>query len=74
MTPHSIAKTFGEKEVRESQESLSYVAHEMQDGVNLAFQSKTTPVITSTAIQSLSPLEAFIKLPGKLPVSKIQFK
>lgn len=74
ITAHSIAKTFGEKDVRESQESLSYGAHEMRDGVNLAFQSKTTPVIASTAIQSLNPLEAFIKLPGKLPISKIRLK
>ena len=74
MTAQSIAKSFGEKEIRESQESLSYGAHEMRDGVNLSFQSKTMPVISPTAIQSLNTHEAFIKLPGNLPVTQLKLK
>lgn len=69
-----ISKSFGEREVKESQEALSYGSHEMRDGVNLSFQSKIAPVIPSTAIQSLNTHEAFIKLPGNLPMTKLKLK
>lgn len=71
---HSISKTFGEKEMRESYESISYGAHEMRDGVSLSFQSKISPVVTPTALQSLKPLQAFIKIPGNFPITKMRFK
>ncbi len=74
MAAQNIAKSFGEREIRESQESLSYGAHEMRDGVNLSFQIKTTPVISPTAIQSLNIHEAFIKLPGRLPITKLKLR
>ena len=69
-----ISKTFGIKEMRESNEALSYGSHEMRDGVNLSYQTKTSSVISPTALQSLNRLEAFVKLPGNLPVSKIKLK
>lgn len=69
-----ISKSFGNKEMRESQEALSYGAHEMRDGVNLSYQTKTSAVISPTALQSLNTLEAFVKLPGNLPISKIKLK
>lgn len=72
MTAERIAKSFGEKEVRESQEALSYGAHEMRDGVNLSFQTKTVPVISPTAIQTLRTHEAYVKLIGDLPISKLR--
>jgi type IV conjugative transfer system coupling protein TraD len=67
-----ISKTFGEKESREFQESISYGAHEMRDGVNLSSQSKTSPVVSATELQSLKTHQAFIKLPGNLPISTIE--
>lgn len=69
-----ISRSFGNKEVRESQEALSYGAHEMRDGVNLSYQTKTSSVISPTLLQSLGTLEAYVKLPGNLPVSKIKLK
>lgn len=69
-----ISKIFGEKEMKELQESISYGAHEMRDGVNLSSQAKISPVVSSTDIQSLRINEAFIKLPGNLPITKIKLK
>lgn len=69
-----ISRGFGSKEMRESQQALSYGSHEMRDGVNLSYQTRTSSVISPTALQSLNILEAFIKLPGNLPMVKIHFK
>lgn len=67
-----ISKTFGQKETKESQEAISYGAHEMRDGVNLSYQSKMSPVITPTSIQSLNTNNAFVKLPGNMPITKVK--
>lgn len=72
LTAERISRSFGNKEVRESHEALSYGAHEMRDGVNLSYQTKTSSVISPTLLQSLGTLEAFVKLPGNLPVSKVK--
>lgn len=74
MIAERISKSFGNKEIRESQEALSYGAHEMRDGVNLSYQTKTSAVVSPTALQSLDTMEAFVKLPGTRPVSKIKLK
>lgn len=73
-TAARISKTFGEKEQKEAQEALSYGTHEMRDGVNLSYQTKKSATVSATAIQSLKPLEAFIRLPGNYPITKIKFK
>ncbi len=66
-----ISKTFGEREMREFQESISYGAHEMRDGVNLSSHNKVSPVVSATEIQSLDIHQAFVKVPGNLPITKI---
>ena len=69
-----ISKSLGEREIKEYQEGISYGAHEVRDGVSLSLQTKKTPVVSTTDIQSLENNRAYIKLPGNLPVSKIYLK
>lgn len=69
-----MSKFFGEEEYVEVQEGLSYGAHEMRDGVNLSNIKKFRPTIPSTKILELNNLEAFVKLAGKLPAAKTNFK
>jgi len=70
---YRIAKTFGNKEIKEMQEAISYGAHEMRDGVNLAYHTKHLPVVSPTDLQSLNTHQAFVKLPGKFPITRISF-
>ena len=67
-----ISKSFGECEIKEYQEGLSYGAHETRDGVNLSLQTKTLPLVSPTSIQSLCQNQAYIKLPGNIPIAKIK--
>lgn len=69
-----LSKMFGNREVKEYQEGISYGAHEMRDGVNVSGQVKTHPVVSPTDIQSLRKLTAYIKYPGNFPVSVLSFK
>jgi type IV secretory pathway TraG/TraD family ATPase VirD4 len=58
-----ISSCFGNIEVARKQESISYGAHEMRDGVNISQVSITKPLITSSDIANLAPLSAFVTLP-----------
>lgn len=69
-----ISKTFGEREVCEFQEGISYGAHQMRDGVSLSSQNRSRPVVSTSDIQSLNKHEAYVKLPGKTPITKIKLK
>ena len=45
----------------------------MRDGVSLNDQNKMKPVVTPTDLMSLNNREAYLKLPGNLPIAKVQF-
>jgi type IV secretory pathway TraG/TraD family ATPase VirD4 len=69
-----VARYLGEQEKQEAQESISFGAHQMRDGVNLASQRQTKPVVSASDIMMLKDLEAFMKVPGGFPVTKIAFE
>lgn len=69
-----ICKIFGKREVGEYQENISYGSHEMRDGVSLSYQKKQQATVSSSDIQSLIPNQAYIKLAGGVPITKIKFR
>jgi len=70
-TSQWISRVLGEVETTEHIENLSYGANTIRDGVSLSQQTKTKPLILPTEITALEDLEAFIKLPGDLPVGRL---
>ena len=69
----TVSNFFGEQEIMEASESVSYGAHQMRDGVSLGAQKTTKKVVSPTEIMKLQDLHCFIKLKGDLPVSKYAF-
>jgi len=69
-----ISQIFGEKEIEEPQEGISYGAHQMRDGVSISSIKRTKPVVSTSDIQSLNKNVAFVKLPGKAPITKLKLK
>lgn len=67
-----IAKVLGEKDETEIVENLSYGANTIRDGVSLNQQTHIKPIIIPTEIQNLKDLEAYIKLPGNYPITKLK--
>ena len=59
---------------KNNQQGISYGANEVRDGVNLTSQTKNISLVSATDIQSLEPNEAFVKLPGNVPIAKIKLK
>lgn len=72
-TAKYMSQMLGEQEIMESVEGISYGAHQMRDGVSLNEHKRMKPVVSATDIMSLNDLEAYLKLPGNLPVTKLKF-
>lgn len=68
-----IAEAFGEQEVLEANESISFGAHQMRDGVSLSAQQHIRPLISPSEIMKLNNLEAYLKFPRNLPATKVTF-
>lgn len=68
-----VAKYLGDQEKQETKESISFGAHQMRDGVNLSSTKHVNPLVRATDIMKLENLEAYLKLPGDLPVTKFKF-
>lgn len=67
-----ISKSFGDCEMREFNEGISYGAHEARDGVNLSSHMKNAPIVAASKILSLPKNTAFVKLPGSYPIVRIK--
>ncbi|MBS0272288.1 MAG: type IV secretion system DNA-binding domain-containing protein [Proteobacteria bacterium] len=67
-----ISKILGDKEEIEPQENISYGANSMRDGVSLSHHTRQKPLIMPTELSQLKDLEAYVKLPGDHPCTKLQ--
>jgi type IV secretory pathway TraG/TraD family ATPase VirD4 len=66
-----MSKYFGEQEKQEASESISFGAHQMRDGVSLASQTHSKPLVAATQLMMLKDLQCFLKFPGDLPVTQL---
>ncbi len=74
--PHTaqyISQCLGEKEIIQSNESLSMGANTIRDGVNVSAQMRVKASVSKSDIIKLAPLEAFVALSGSFPVCKVKF-
>lgn len=65
------SKAMGETDLEESNESISYSAEETRDGVSLRAERKTRRVVMPTEIMTLPNLQAYLRLPGEHPITRI---
>lgn len=68
-----MAELFGEQEILEPNESISFGAHQMREGVSLTDHQKVRSLISPADLMKLDNFEAFLKFPRNLPAAKIKF-
>lgn len=73
-TQQWISNVLGDTEETESQESISYGANTVRDGVSLGHQTRQKPLILPSEFSQLRNLEAFVKFPEDYPCTKIRMK
>ena len=64
-----MAESFGQVEVSETHQGLTYGANEVRDGVSLSKVRKLRPLLLDSEISNLDNLEGYIRIPGRLPVA-----
>jgi type IV conjugative transfer system coupling protein TraD len=68
------AENFGESIIEEVREGISYGANTMRDGISINRVETRKPLINFSEIMSLDDLHAYVRLPGKFPVTTVQFQ
>ncbi len=74
VTADWCSQSLGNAEKTELQETLSYGAHDMRDGVSLASSNELRPIVLPTEIMSLPDLTGFLRLPQGFPITKFTIK
>jgi type IV secretory pathway TraG/TraD family ATPase VirD4 len=69
-----MSKWLGVQEVSETSENISYGANDMRDGVSLNDVHREKATVHFDKLMKLPNLEAYIKLPGNYPVTKVRFE
>lgn len=64
----------GKHEILERRESVSMGANEIRDGVSLNEERRTEPLILDTEFTTLPDMQAYLRLPGEWPRTKVKFK
>ncbi len=67
------ANNFGETVIDEVREGLSYGANTMRDGVSINRTETRKPLVSYSEIMSLANLYAYVRLPGKFPITMVDF-
>lgn len=67
------AFNLGEAITEEIHEGISYGANSMRDGISINKVETRKPLVSYSEIMSLAPLNAFVRLPGKYPITPVDF-
>jgi type IV conjugative transfer system coupling protein TraD len=68
------AENFGEIVAEEVREGISYGANTMRDGISINRVETRKPLVNYSEIMSLDDLHAYVRLPGKFPVTSVEFQ
>ena len=74
ITARYMGDFLGKKEQLTAQESISYGANTIRDGVNLSQHKEIKDIVSTTEIMNLKIGEAFVQFSGLETVGKVQFK
>lgn len=68
-----MSKLMGRREIIEKKEGYSYGANDMRDGVSIHQERRRDAVVMDAEFLELNDLNAFLRLPGDWPVTKLVF-
>ena len=68
------SQNIGTYESEEVNESVSYGANTMRDGISVSKQVKEKRLVLPSQIQELNDLEGYLRVKGQFPAAKVQLK
>ena len=70
-TAQWVSKELGQSEIEEVKEGISYGESAMRSGISISRQQSNRQIVNSSEIMRLNDLEAYIRLPGSFPITKV---
>jgi type IV secretory pathway TraG/TraD family ATPase VirD4 len=70
-TAQWVSKELGHAEVEEVREGISYNESAMRSGISIAKQQANRQIVSPSEIMRLRDLEAYVRLPGGFPITKV---
>ena len=67
------ARNLGETVLNEVNESISYGANTLRDGVSINHVERNKPVVTYSEMMNLDDLSCYLRLAGHYPITRIDF-
>ncbi len=71
-TSEELSKIFGSQEITEKNETTSYGANSIRDGVSISNIQRTVPLIMPSELSLLDNLECYVKYPEDYPITKLK--
>lgn len=73
-TAQWASKELGEIETEEMKENISYSESAMRSGISISNQRYQKQIISASEVMQLNDLEAFVRLPGFYPLTRLKLK
>ena len=69
-----VSKELGKEEVEQTSESYSYGSNTVRDGISIGTQTVTRPLVSSSEIMNMRDMQAYVRVPEDVPVTKIKLR
>lgn len=69
-----VSKQLGMEDIEQSNESYSYGANAIRDGISVGTHRVTRPLVSAAEIMEMPNLQAYLRVPAQVPVTKIDFE
>ena len=73
-TAQWVSKELGQSEIEEMKEGISYSESAMRSGISISKQQTNKSIVNPSEIMRLNDLEAYIRLPGSFPITKVKLE
>ncbi len=67
-----VSKELGQEDIEQSNESYSYGANTIRDGISIGTQRVTRPLVSSAEIMEMADLTAYLRVPAPVPITQLK--
>ena len=66
-----VSKELGQEDIEQSNESYSYGANTIRDGISIGAQRVTRPLVSPAEIMEMADLTAYLRVPAPVPITQL---
>ena len=66
-----VSRECGQEDIEQSQESYSYGANTVSDGISIGTQRLTRPLVSPAEVMELPDLTAYLRVPAPVPITQL---